>query len=119
VRDWNEPVLGGFLGAVCGLLLHLAFTPGKKMLLLRLSTASRSGIFLYALLGVLTILGQIFGIAAMRYIPMSIATLITLCTPVLVFPLSYLLFRTSDDFTPKVLGGTALTLLGIFIIVMR
>ena len=119
VRDWNEPVLGGFLGAASGLLLHLAFTPEKKQLFKRLTTANRNGVLLFSLIGFLTISGQILGIAAMRYIPLSVATLISLCTPVLVFPLSYMLFRTSDDFTPKVLVGTALTLLGIFIIVIR
>lgn len=119
VRDWNEPVLGGFLGAACGLLLHLAFTPEKRELLQRLRAASRSGVWLYALLGTFTISGQILGIGAMRYIPMSIATLLTLCTPILVFPLSHLLFKNQEDITPVVLGGTALTLLGIFIIVMR
>ncbi|MES2412278.1 MAG: DMT family transporter [Pseudomonadota bacterium] len=119
IREWNEPVLGGFLGAACGMLLHLAFTPSKMQLLQRLRTADRSGVRLYALLGVFTISGQILGIAAMRYIPMSIATLLTLCTPVLVFPMSYLLFKNRDDMTPTVIGGSALALLGIFIIVMR
>ncbi len=119
VREWNEPVLGGFLGAACGLLLHLVFTPAKMQLLQRFRTASRSGIWLYALLGVFTISGQILGIAAMRYIPLSIATLLTLCTPILVFPLSYLLFKKQDDLTPTVLAGSALALIGIFIIVMR
>lgn len=119
VREWNEPVLGGFLGAGCGLLLHLAFTPAKMQLLQRLKMASRSGVWLYAALGVCTISGQILGIAAMRYIPLSIATLLTLCTPVLVFPLSYLLFKNKDDMTPTVLSGSGLALLGIFIIVLR
>lgn len=119
VRDWNEPVLGGFLGAACGLLLHLAFTPAKMQLLQRFKTASRSGVWLYAALGVCTISGQILGIAAMRYIPLSIATLLTLCTPILVFPLSYFLFKNRDDMSPTVLAGSALTLLGIFIIVLR
>ncbi len=119
VREWNEPVLGAFLGAAFGLLLHLAFTPAKIQLLQRFRTASRSGVWLYAALGVCTISGQILGIAAMRYIPLSIATLLTLCTPVLVFPLSYLLFKNKSDMTPAVLGGSALALLGIFIIVLR
>lgn len=119
VRLWDEPVLGGFLGAACGLLLHLAFTPDKMQLLERFKTASRSGVWLYAALGVCTISGQILGIAAMRYIPLSIATLLTLCTPILVFPLSYLLFKNQDDLTPTVLAGSGLALLGIFIIVMR
>ncbi|MES2190124.1 MAG: DMT family transporter [Pseudomonadota bacterium] len=119
VREWNEPVLGGFLGATCGLLLHLAFTPAKMQLLQRFKTASRSGVWLYAALGVCTISGQILGIAAMRYIPLSIATLLTLCTPLLVFPLSYLFFKNQGDMTPVVIGGSALTLLGIFIIVLR
>ena len=56
---------------------------------------------------------------SMRYIPLAVATLVTFCAPILVFPLSYLLFKNSEDITVTVLLGSALTLLGIFVIVMR
>ncbi len=119
VRSWNEPVLGALLGAVCGLALHLAFSAGKRELLARLRSANRGGVVLYALIGVCNISAQIFVIASMRYIPLSVATLVTLCTPLLVFPLSHWLFKNQEDITVTTLLGSALTLLGIFIIVMR
>lgn len=119
IRAWNEPVLGALLGAVVGLSLHLAFSSGKREMLAGLRSASRSGLWLYALLGVTTIAAQMCAIAAMRYIPLSIATLITLCTPVLVFPLSRLLFKNSEEVSRITIVGCVLTLLGIFIIVLR
>ena len=30
VRLWNEPILGALVGAVCGLVLHLSFSSGKR-----------------------------------------------------------------------------------------
>lgn len=119
VRAWNEPVVGALVGAVFGLALHLMFTPGKREILSRLRAASRNGIWLYVLIGVCTISAQIATIGAMRYIPLSVATLITLCTPLLVFPLSHWLFKNQGDITASVLLGSVLALLGIFIIVMR
>ena len=119
VRVWNEPILGALLGAVFGLGLHLVFSSGKRGMLAGLRSASRSGAWLYALMGVTTISAQICTIAAMRFIPLSIATLITLCTPVLVFPLSHLLFKNSEGIGRTTLIGCAMTLLGIFVIVLR
>lgn len=119
VRLWNEPILGALVGAVCGLVLHLSFSSGKRQLVARLREASRSGLWLYALIGVATISAQMCTIGAMRYIPLSVATLVTLCTPLLVFPLSHWLFKQQEEITATLLAGSALTLLGIFIIVLR
>ena len=119
VRSWNEPVAGALVGAVLGLALHLAFSADKKGLVGRLQHANRQGIWLYALMGVCTISGQICLIAAMRFIPVSVATLMTLCTPLLVFPLSHLLFKNSGDVTRNTVLGGALALAGIAIIVIR
>ena len=55
----------------------------------------------------------------MRYIPVSLATLVTLFTPLLVFPLSHWLFENQGDITAAVLLGSVLALFGIFIIVLR
>jgi drug/metabolite transporter (DMT)-like permease len=82
--------------------------------------ASRSGMALFATIGVTTISAQMcVDRGFMRYIPLSVATLVTLCTPILVFPLSHLLFKNQDKITAITLAGSGLTLLGIFIIVMR
>ncbi len=119
VRVWNEPILGGLIGAGFGLAMHLAFTPAKSELLASLRKADRRGVWLYALIGVCTISGQICTIGAMRFIPLSIATLVTLCTPLLVFPLSHFLLKNREDITRMTLAGSGLTLLGIFVIVLR
>lgn len=119
VRSWNEPVVGALVGAVLGLALHLAFSADKKGLVNRLQRANRQGIWLYALMGVCTISGQMCLIGAMRFIPVSVATLMTLCTPLLVFPLSHLLFKNSGDVTRNTVLGGALALAGIAIIVLR
>jgi drug/metabolite transporter (DMT)-like permease len=55
----------------------------------------------------------------MRYIPLSIAALVSLCTPLLVFPLSYWLFKNQERLTWSVMAGSTLTLLGMAIVVLR
>jgi drug/metabolite transporter (DMT)-like permease len=85
----------------------------------RVREAKRGGMALFATIGVTTITAQMCAIAAMRYIPLSVAALVTLCTPILVFPLSHLLFKNQDKVTALTLAGSGLTLLGIAIIVMR
>ncbi|MDB5744016.1 MAG: protein of unknown function transrane [Polaromonas sp.] len=119
VRAWNEPILGALTGAVAGLLLHLLFSSGKQNFMQTLKSARRSGVWLYGLLGVLTISAQMCVIASMRYIPLSVATLVTLCTPLLIFPLNYLIFKDKEAITPVTLLGSALTMMGIVIVVLR
>jgi drug/metabolite transporter (DMT)-like permease len=55
----------------------------------------------------------------MRYIPLSVVTLVTLCTPLLVFPLSHWLLKQQEDITALLLAGGAMTLLGIFMVVLH
>ena len=119
VRAWPEPLLGAWLGAVSGLVLHLVFTSGRAGLVARLQGADRKGVWLYVLIGVSTISAQVCVIASMQFIPLSVATLVTLCTPILVFPLSHWLLKSGEQFTPLMLAGSALALSGIFIIVTR
>ncbi|RYX94704.1 MAG: DMT family transporter [Comamonadaceae bacterium] len=119
VREWNEPILGGLVGAGCGLLLHLAFNRAGKGVLATLRAADRRGLGLFGVLGVCTISGQILTIAAMRYIPLSIATLITLFTPLLVFPLSRWLLKAHADFSAIMLAGSVLAMTGIMLVVLR
>ncbi|RZJ10180.1 MAG: EamA family transporter [Haliea sp.] len=119
IRLWNEAALGAFIGAVTGLLLHVLLTKGRSTIAARLKASNRRGVGLYALVGVANISGQMLTIAAMRYIPLSVATLITLCTPLLVFPLSRVLFRSREDMGLLTGIGALLALVGIAIIVLR
>ncbi|TVY09180.1 DMT family transporter [Paenibacillus cremeus] len=113
IRDWNEPILGGFFGALTGLLLHLLLNKQARTVVSSLRTADRRGVWLYALSGGLTISAQIGHIAAMHYIPISIATLITTAQPLLVIPLSYFLLKNQEALQLRTILGSALVLLGI------
>ena len=119
VRSWPEPILGALLGAALGLALHLGFSRDKNGLLARLRGADRTCAGLFALVGVTTIAAQMLVIAAMRYIPLSVVTLVTLCTPLFVFPVSAIVFKAKGDFNLNTLAGSALALTGIAIVVMR
>ena len=124
VRSWDEPILGALAGATSGLILQLIFRSSNHQSdstfrLKSLKSADRRGVCLYVLIGICTITAQMCVISAMRYIPLSVAALVTLCTPLLVFPLSHLIWRGQDDITAATLAGTGLTLLGIFIVVTR
>jgi drug/metabolite transporter (DMT)-like permease len=119
IRNWDEALLGALLGASAGFVLHAGFSRDKKQLPSRLRHADRRGVLLFAISGVLTISAQTCLILSLKYIPVSVAALITLCTPLLVFPMSYLLFNNSEKITPLTLLGGALTLGGVALIVAR
>ncbi len=119
IRNWDEALLGALLGASAGLVLHAGFSRDKKQLPARLRQADRRGVLLFAISGVLTISAQTCLILSLKYIPVSVAALITLCTPLLVFPMSYLLFKNSEKITPLTLLGGVLTLTGVALIVAR
>jgi drug/metabolite transporter (DMT)-like permease len=55
----------------------------------------------------------------MRYIPMGIAVLLSMSTPLLIFPLSRLMFANSEPWTFKLIGGSVLAMAGIVLVVLR
>ncbi|MDM5196707.1 DMT family transporter [Fictibacillus enclensis] len=118
IQEWNEPILGGLIGAAMGLFLHYITSSHKKNLWAQLKQADRKGFFYYLMSGVITITAQICVIASMRYIPVSIATLITLSTPLLVTPLSYYLLKNQEAITFVTVSGIALVLSGISMIIL-
>jgi drug/metabolite transporter (DMT)-like permease len=113
IRRFDEPILGSLLGAAAALMLHLAVTRGDPGARAALRNSARGGIVLFAISGSLTITAQMFTLAAMRYVPVAVVALITLCTPLLVFPASYLLLRNQERITGRTVTGAALTLAGI------
>jgi len=119
VRAWPEPITGALIGALAGLALHYFLSKDKASLMLRLRSAERRGLWMYALVGAANITGQIATIASMRYIPLSIAALVSLCTPLLVFPLSVWLFKNQERLSWPVMTGSTLTLLGMAMVVLR
>ncbi len=118
IRNWDEALLGALIGASGGLVLHALFSQDKKQLPGKLKNADRRGLLLFAISGVLTISAQTCLILSLKYIPVSVAALITLCTPVLVFPMSYWLLKNSEKISPQTLLGGALTLAGVALILL-
>ena len=51
--------------------------------------------------------------------PVSVVALITLCTPLLVFPASYFLLKNDEGINPRTVVGAALTLAGIAMIILH
>ena len=66
----------------------------------------------------LTIVAQVCTIAAMKLAPVAVVALITLCTPLVVFPISYFLLGNDERINARTLVGAALTLAGIAMIVL-
>lgn len=119
IQEWNEPILGALIGAVLGMVLHfLTSLNNTRRFRSKLAQADRMGLLLYAVTGVLTISAQICVIAAMRYIPVSIANLITLSTPLLVAPASYFLLKNQEGITWLTALGCTAVLSGIGIILL-
>jgi len=118
VRLWNEPVLGALLGAVTGLVLHLATSSGLSSLKQDMRAADRKGVWLYVISGILTITAQVCAIASLRYIPVSLSNLITLCSPLLVIPGSYLIFKNREAVTAGTWLGAFLAIGGIALVLL-
>jgi drug/metabolite transporter (DMT)-like permease len=119
IQRWDEPILGALLGAVAGLAFHLALTPGNAAALRVLRAGDRRGVSMFALSGALTISAQMCVIEGMAYVPVAVVAMVTLCTPLLVFPMSYWLLRNQEGITLRTLLGGGVTLAGIAVLVLR
>ena len=118
VQTWNEPILGGLIGASVGLVLHFFTSSNTRHFWGILKSADRRGLLLYILSGIMTITGQICVIASFWYMPVSLANLIALSTPILVTPMSYFLLRNQEGITLRTIFGSTLVLSGITIILL-
>lgn len=105
-------------GTGTALLPHLAMTRGDPAGFSVLRQAARSGVLLFALSGSLSIIAQMCTIAAMRHLPVALVALITLCTPVLVFPASWFLLGNQERITTRTHAGATLTLCGIALLLV-
>ena len=118
IRQWNELALGVLIGALTGLALQLALGKGQREVVRSLSTADRRGVQLFVASGVLTIGGQLLTVAAMAFTPVAVVSLITLCTPLVVFPASYFLLGNEEGIGWRTVAGGVLTLVGIAAVVL-
>jgi drug/metabolite transporter (DMT)-like permease len=118
IKSWNEPILGGIFGAVLGLLLFSITNKSARHFFTQIKKSDPKGVLLYVASGMITISAQISVIASMRYMPISIANLITMSTPVIVTPISFFLFKNQEGITYRTILGIILVLGGIFFIIL-
>jgi drug/metabolite transporter (DMT)-like permease len=113
VREWNEPIFGGFVGALAGTLAYLLFHTHVPTVVARVRQADRLGIVLWSVSGVLTVSAQIATIAATRYIPIAVAVVVSAALPVIVIPASVLLLKNKEAVTGRTIVGGLLILGGV------
>lgn len=118
IESWNEPVIGVLVGAVAGLLAYSLLGTGSRNAAQRLRLADRSGVRLFIFSGALTVVAQACMVGAMRSVPVSIVTLITLSTPVLVLPIGYFILQNRERVGPSTVFGSIVILAGIATILL-
>jgi drug/metabolite transporter (DMT)-like permease len=118
IRTWDEPLLGAAIGAVAGLLVLLAAGGGKLAGYALEIRANPAAARIYAGVGVMQFAAQALVIAAMKYIPASVAALISMCTPLVVMPFSYFVLRKIEKLTWATVLGVCVTLAGVALVVL-
>jgi drug/metabolite transporter (DMT)-like permease len=118
VRHWNEALLGTTIGAVAG-LLTLALASRKKLPgYMENIRANPKSTRIYLAIGALQFSAQALVIESMRYIPASLAALISMSTPLAVIPISYFFLRKREKLSPAIVLGICLTLAGMALVVV-
>jgi drug/metabolite transporter (DMT)-like permease len=118
VDEWREPLVGGFLGAVTGILAYLLVAVPVRRLVADLRSADRRGIWLWSLAGAVTIAGQVAVIASTTYIPIAVAVAISSAMPMVVIPVSVLLLDNAERVTRRTVAGAALVVGGVGVMVL-
>ena len=118
VQNWNEPILGSLIGSAFGMILHVVFSSTGKDIRSQLKRSDRVGVILFAMSGILTTSAHVTVISAMHHIPISIANLIFMSTPVIVIPLSYFVLKNKEGITIRTIVGSVMILFGISMMVL-
>ena len=118
VDTWHEPLVGGFLGAVTGIIAYLLVGIPVRRLIADLRTADRRGVWLWSLAGAVTIAGQVAVIAATEYIPIAVAVAISSALPIVVIPVSVLVRGDAQRVTRRTVAGAALVVGGVLAMVL-
>lgn len=113
VREWSEPLAGAALGAGAGVLVLLLVTRKRLSAMGKRIAQSRSSALLYCVVGSFQFTAQALMIASMKYIPASFAALITMCTPLVVLPLSYFVLRNQEAISIRAVVGMLVTIAGV------
>jgi drug/metabolite transporter (DMT)-like permease len=113
VRDWEAPIVGSLIGAVAGLLAYALVNTDLRKLAGSLRGADPVGRRMWLLSGFLSIGAQTCLIAATLYIPVAIAVIISVATPVVLLPVSVLFLRRTEAVGVSTAVGALLVLAGV------
>lgn len=113
IHAWNEPVIGGLIGAIVAVIIYLVLHVDIGRLRADLREADPRGRRLWMLSGCLSIAAQTILMAAMRYIDVVVAIVISTALPLIVMPISALLLKNTENIRPLTVGGAFLILIGV------
>ena len=118
VRQWNEALMGALIGAMAGLLVLALANRERMPEYVRQARSNPKAARIFLGVGCFQFLAQALVIASMKYIPASMTALITMCTPLVVLPVSYLAFGNHERLSWVTVLGITITLTGITLVVL-
>ena len=118
VREWNEPLFGAAISTLAGLTALLLASRKHLPTYMREIFAAPAASRLYVGVGVMQFVGQCLVTASMHYIPASLVALISMCTPLLVIPVSYFALGKQEHLSATTVLGICVTLCGIALVVL-
>ncbi|MCW5628998.1 MAG: DMT family transporter [Rhodoferax sp.] len=118
VHDWNEPWLGAAIGALSGFVVLLIASHRQLAGYARQIRAHPIGARIYVAVGLMQFIAQALVIASMKFIPAGIAALISMSTPLVVVPVSYVFLRKQENLNLTTLAGIGITLAGLLLVVL-
>ena len=74
---------------------------------------------MYAWCGVATVCGAMFFVSSMQYIEIALATLVTHSTPLMIFPVSLVVFKNREGLSTRTALGAGMVLTGIVLLALR
>ncbi len=119
MRTWNEAVFGTLIASTTALLCQFASTRDWPGAWKQIRSADRRALILYAWCGVATVCGAMFLVSAMHYIEIALATLVTHTTPLMIFPVSLIVFRNREGLSLRTAVGASMVLAGIVLLALR
>ncbi|MBV8030659.1 MAG: DMT family transporter, partial [Betaproteobacteria bacterium] len=105
MRQWEEPLLGTVIAALSAFVLQVAVTRDWHAVRAQVRKAGAPGVWIYVACGIATSFGSVFITAAMAHMKIGLAALIMHTTPVVVFPMSALLFKQREEINGRTLAG--------------
>ncbi len=119
IREWNEAALGAVFASAAALACQ--FLTGSRIgkVVSGLRRGDGGAIALYAASGVATVSGTMFSAMAMHRVEIAVATVVTYTTPLVVFPVSALVYKNREGLNLRTAAGAALVLGGIALLAFR